>query len=52
MDNTKKSLENFTIDEIVEELSKRKGVEIDKLASCSGMNLDVEGPAIMIVIDK
>lgn len=48
----KKSLEDFTIDEIVEELSKRKGVEIDKLTSYSGMNLDVEGPAIVIVIDK
>ena len=48
----KNELKRFTTDELVKELSTRKGVEIDNLRSYTGMNLDIEGPAIVIVIDK
>ena len=50
MDNN--ILKSFTIDELVNELSTREGVEIDRLRSDVGMDLEVEGPAIVIVIDK
>ena len=50
MDNN--ILKSFTIDELVNELATREGVEIDRLRSDVGMDLDVEGPAIVIVIDK
>ena len=50
MDNN--ILKIFTIDELVNELSTREGVEIDRLRSDVGMDLEVEGPAIVIVIDK
>ena len=45
-------LKSFTIDELVNELATREGVEIDRLRSDVGMDLEVEGPAIVIVIDK
>lgn len=50
MDNN--ILKSFTIDELVNELATREGVEIDRLRSDVGMDLEVEGPAIVIVIDK
>ena len=50
MDNN--ILKSFTIDELVNELANREGVEIDRLRSDVGMDLEVEGPAIVIVIDK
>lgn len=50
MDNN--ILKSFTIDELVNELVTREGVEIDRLRSDVGMDLEVEGPAIVIVIDK
>ena len=50
MDNN--ILKSFTIDELVNELSTREGFEIDRLRSDVGMDLEVEGPAIVIVIDK
>lgn len=48
----KNELKKFTIDELVNELSTREGVEVDNIRSFAGMNLEVEGPAIVIVIDK
>lgn len=50
MDNN--ILKSFTIDELVNELATREGVEIDRLRSDVGMDLEVEGPTIVIVIDK
>ena len=50
MDNN--ILKSFTIDELVNELATREGVELDRLRSDVGMDLEVEGPAIVIVIDK
>lgn len=48
----KNELKRFTTDELVKELSTRKGVEIDNLRRNIGMNLEIEGPAIVIVINK
>ena len=52
INNKRNAIQDYSIEEIVEELSKRDGVEIDELNSYSGMNLDIEGPAIVIVINK
>ena len=48
----KNELKRFTTDELVKELSTRKGVEIDNSRRNIGMNLEIEGPAIVIVINK
>ena len=52
MNNKRNAIQDYSIEEIVEELSKRDGVEIDELNSYSGMNVDIEGLAIVIVINK
>ena len=48
MNNKRNAIQDYSI----EEIAKRDGVEIDELNSYSGMNLDIEGPAIVIVINK